>query len=104
LPAFLRAGNLKDFISNDLVASTTPVEFVPLRGPGYQGRAFGYRALLPGVCWVYQDALVAQKLLPSQMHIGNACRFFLKALTPEPRIAAAKKNPARREPAGNETF
>lgn len=82
LPAFLRAANLKDFISSDLVASTTPVEFVPLRGPGYQGRAFGYRAaLLPNVCWVYQDALVAGKLLPSQKHIGEASRFFLKALT-----------------------
>jgi hypothetical protein len=82
LPAFLRAANLKPFISNELIGSTTPVEFVPLRGPGYQGRAFGYRAtVLPGVCWVYQDALVAQKLLPSQKHIGEACRFFLKALT-----------------------
>ena len=82
MPAFLRAKNLKPFISSDLLASTTPVEFVPLRGPGYQGRAFGYAAnLLPGVCWVYQDALVAQELLPSQKHIGEACRFFLKALT-----------------------
>ncbi|MBU8547320.1 MULTISPECIES: P63C domain-containing protein [Roseomonadaceae] len=82
MPAFLRAGNLKPFISNDLIASTSPIEFVPLRGPGYQGRAFGYRAsLLPAVCWVYQDALVAQKLLPSQTHIGKACRDFLKALT-----------------------
>lgn len=82
LPAFLRANNLKPFISSDLIESTTPVEFVPLRGPGFQGRAFGYKAdLLPNVCWVYQDALVAQKLLPSQVHIGNACRFFLKALT-----------------------
>lgn len=82
LPAFLRAANLKDFISNDLMESTTPVEFVPLRGPGYEGRAFGYKAsLLPDVCWVYQDALVAGKLLPSQKHIGDACRLFLKALT-----------------------
>ena len=82
LPAFLRANNLRPFISDDLIESTTPIEFVPLRGPGYQGRAFGYRAsLLPNVCWVYQDALVAQKLLPSQVHIGEACRFFLKALT-----------------------
>jgi hypothetical protein len=82
LPPFLRAKNLEPFISSDLVASTTPVEFVPLFGPGYQGRAFGYRAtLLPGVCWVYQDALIAGKLLPSQKHIGEACRFFLKALT-----------------------
>lgn len=82
LPAFMRAANLKPFINNDLVVSTTPVEFVPLRGPGYQGRAFGYKAtLLPGVCWVYQDAMVAQALLPSQIHIGQACSRFLKALT-----------------------
>lgn len=82
LPAFMRANNLKPFIDKDLVASTTPIEFVPLRGPGYQGRAFGYRAtLLPGVCWVYQDALVAGKLLESQKHIGAACGRFLKALT-----------------------
>jgi P63C domain len=82
LPAFLRAGNLKSFINNDLEASTTPMEFVPLRGPGYQGKAFGYRAsLLPSVCWVYQDARVAGKLLPSQEHIGEACGRLLKALT-----------------------
>lgn len=81
-PAFLRAKNLESFISSELVASTTPLEFVPLRGPGYQGRAFGYRAtLLPDVCWVYQDAMLAGKLLSSQKHIGEACRVFLKALT-----------------------
>jgi hypothetical protein len=81
-PAFLRAANLEPFISNELLASTTPLEFVPLRSPGYQGRAFGYRAkLLPDVCWVFQDALIAGKLLPSQKHIGDACRVFLKALT-----------------------
>jgi hypothetical protein len=81
-PAFLRAANLEPFISNELIASTTPVEFVPFRGPGYQGRAFGYKAnLLPMVCWVYQDAMLAQKLLPSQEHIGQACKALLKALT-----------------------
>lgn len=81
-PAFLRAKNLEPFISNELIESTTPVEFVPLRGPGYQGRAFGYKAsLLPDVCWVYQDAMVAGRLLSSQVHIGEACRSFLKALT-----------------------
>lgn len=82
MPPFLRAKNLEAFISSDLITSITPIEFVPLRGPGYQGRAFGYRArMLPDVCWVYQDALVAGKLLPSQTHIGTACRDFLKALT-----------------------
>ncbi len=81
-PAFLRAKNLLPFISSDLIASTTPIEFVPLRSPGYQGRAFGYRAdLLPKVCWVYHDALMANKLLPSQIHIGETCSTLLKALT-----------------------
>lgn len=82
LPAFLRASNLKPFIDNDLVESTNPVEFVPLRGSGFHGRGFGYKAkLLPGVCWVYQDALIAGKLMASQEHIGRQCGKFLKALT-----------------------
>ncbi len=81
-PAFLRAANLEPFITDELLASTVPIEFIPLKGPGYQGRAFGYAAkLLPGVCWVYQDALVAGVLLKSQSHIGVACRDFLKSLT-----------------------
>ncbi|HVV79438.1 MAG TPA: P63C domain-containing protein [Pseudolabrys sp.] len=81
-PAFLRAQNLEPFISSDLVGSTTPVEFIPWKGPGYQGRAFGYKAsLLPGVCWVYQDAMVAGKLTAKQQHIGVACQSLLKALT-----------------------
>jgi hypothetical protein len=81
-PAFLRAKNLEPFISNELAESTAPIEFIPYKGPGYLGRAFGYRAkLLPQVCWVFQDALIAQKLLPSQKHIGEQCRLLLKALT-----------------------
>lgn len=81
-PAFLRAKNLEDFISNDLIASTNPIEFIPYKGPGYQGRAFGYRArLLPQVCWVFQDAAAAGKLLATQKHIGEQCRLLLKALT-----------------------
>jgi hypothetical protein len=81
-PAFLRANNLEPFISNELLGSTTPIEFIPRKSPGYQGRAFGYQArLLPDVCWVYQDALAAGKLLPSQEHIGHSSRVFLKALT-----------------------
>lgn len=78
----MRAKNLEPFISSDLIASTVPLEFVPWKGPGYQGRAFGYKAkLLPGVCWVYQDALVAGKLTAKQTHIGAACQALLKALT-----------------------
>ena len=81
-PAFLRAKNLEPFISNDLLESTIPIEFIPYKGPGYLGRAFGYRArLLPQVCWVFQDAMIAGKLLPNQSHIGEKCRLLLKALT-----------------------
>lgn len=80
---FLRAKNLKEFISSDLERSSTPILYLP-RNPtsGASGIGYGYRAsLLPDVCWVYQDALVAGKLLPNQMHIGEACKAFLKALT-----------------------
>lgn len=81
-PAFLRAKNLEPFISNELIESTTPIEFIPEKGPGYQGRAFGYRgSLLPSICWVYQEAMLAGKLLPNQQHIGDACKFLLKSLT-----------------------
>lgn len=81
-PAFLRAKNLEEYISDELLASTQAVEFVPLRSSGYQGRAFGYKAsLLPQVCWVYNDAHLAGDLLPSQIHIAESCRRFLKALT-----------------------
>lgn len=81
-PAFMRAKNLEPFISNELIESTTPLEFIPLKGPGYQGRAFGYRAsILPKVCWVYHDALNAGRTYPSQKHIAKACTALLKALT-----------------------
>jgi P63C domain len=80
---FLRPQNLKPFISEDLRRSATPILYLP-RNPtaGAGGVGYGYRGtLLPDVCWVYQDAMLAGKLLPSQMHIGEAARAFLKALT-----------------------
>jgi hypothetical protein len=80
---FLRAHNLKPFISDDLRRSSSPLIYLP-RNPtaGAGGIGYGYRGtLLPSVCWVYQDAMAAGKLLQSQMHIGEAARAFLKALT-----------------------
>jgi hypothetical protein len=38
-------------------------------------------SLLPDVCWVYQDAMTARKLLKSELHLGEAARQFLKPLT-----------------------
>lgn len=80
---FLRAQNLKPFISEELERSASAIQFLPRnRTSGAEGVGYGYRAqLLPQVCWVYQDAWGAGKLLKSQAHIGEASRQFLKALT-----------------------
>jgi P63C domain len=80
---FLRANNLKPFISSDLERSSAPLIYLtrnPTAGAG--GLGYGYRGtLLPSVCWVYQDAMLAGKLLANQIHIGESARAFLKALT-----------------------
>ena len=72
---FSSSAEPRAFISNELIESTTPIEFIPYKGPGYQGRGFGYKAeLLPRVCWVFQDALLAGKLRQTQKHIGEAAK------------------------------
>lgn len=83
LPVFLRAKNLEPFISSDLIQSSIPIIFETEKGGGLGGNlGFGYRAqLLPDVCWVYQEAMMAGKLLPSQKHIGEAATKLLKGLT-----------------------
>jgi hypothetical protein len=52
-PVFLRASNLKEFVSNELMTSSQPIVF-EIAG----GRiAYGYKAdILPLVCYVYTDA------------------------------------------------
>lgn len=80
---FLRAKNLKPFISEELERSSIPMIYLtrnPTAGAG--GVGYGYRGtLLPEVCWVYQDAMAAGKLHTNQIHIGESARAFLKALT-----------------------
>jgi hypothetical protein len=83
LPAFLRARNLKPFISSNLIRSSTPIIFETERRGGAGGsHALGYRAqILPQVCWVYAEAQMARKLFPGQRHIAEACKVLLKGLT-----------------------
>ena len=82
LPAFLRANNLKPFISKNIRCSTEPIIFEPQKGGGISGKALGYKAdLLPGVCWVYHDAERADALAESQKHIAEYCNILLRALT-----------------------
>ena len=78
LPSFLAAGNLKPFIPNDIVTSTTPIPFLsPSRGPV----AHGYRAvLLPQVCEVYLRAREAGALLPAQERIAARAEILIRGL------------------------
>ena len=77
LPPFLVAENLKPFISDELMQSTTPIVFRTVKG----GRAFGYDAmLLPMVCEVYVNARDENKLLRGQEHIAAACYILMKGL------------------------
>jgi hypothetical protein len=77
LPPFLAAQNLKPFISEDLLKSTTPVVFRTPNG----GRAFGYEAeLLPKVCEVYLQARDAKALLAQQKHVAKACDILMRGL------------------------
>jgi hypothetical protein len=79
LPAFMRAKNIVPFISNDLIASSTPIVFDTGAGGSL---ALGYRAqLLPKVCWVYHEAEMRGVLSPGQLHIARACTVLLKGLT-----------------------
>lgn len=77
LPSFLSANNLKPFISNDLIESTTPVVFRTPAGV----KAYGYRAeLLPRVCRVYLEARDAGKLIATQAHLARAADLLLRGL------------------------
>jgi hypothetical protein len=77
LPAFLSANNLKPLISQDIIASTTPIEFRLPTG----GKAFGYRAeLLPKVCGIYLQARDSKLLLPSQERIAKQADMLVRGL------------------------
>ena len=78
LPPFLSAKNLRPFISQHIVTSSTPIKFQsPSRGPV----TYGYRAeLLPEVCGVYLDARRGGALLPSQMKIAERAEILLMGL------------------------
>ena len=77
-PSFLSADNLKPFIPNDLVMSTTPIPFQPSDGGTI---THGYPAtLLPEVCKIYLDARVAGMLHPSQHHIAKRAEQLLLGL------------------------
>ena len=77
LPAFLTAKNLKPFIPEALMVTSSQVEFRTLSGI----RAFGYSAdLLPLVCGVFLDAKAAKVLAHTQEHIAERALILIRGL------------------------
>ncbi len=82
LPFFLQAEQLKDFISDDLRQSTTPILFRTAAGR----RAVGYDAeLLPMVCEVYlklrDESVESTGKVPAQYrHIIRQCDALMRGL------------------------
>jgi hypothetical protein len=81
-PFFLQADILQPFISEDLLASTTPIFFIDLNGR----KAVGYDArLLPNVADVYlkyRDACLAEgkPIAPRYANIIRACDAIMRGL------------------------
>lgn len=74
---FLALDNLKPFINEELVSSTKPILFKPLKG----GKAYGYKAeLLPKVCEVYLNARDKDVLLQTQLKFAKACDILMRGL------------------------
>ena len=77
LPAFLTAKNLKPFIPNDLMVTSSQIEFRSSTG----GVAFGYSAeLLPKVCNVFLDANAAGVLSHTQLHVAKMALLLVRGL------------------------
>lgn len=77
MPAFLTAKNLKQFIPNELLVTSSQIEFVTLNGT----RAFGYSAdLLPMVCGVFLDAKQAGVLTHMQEPIADRALVLIRGL------------------------
>jgi P63C domain len=76
-PAFLAANNLKPLISQELIASTRPIEFRLPTG----GKAFGFAAeALPKVCNVYLKARDQNILTPAQRRIAQQADMLVRGL------------------------
>jgi len=74
---FLALQNLKPFIDNELITSTTPIKFTTDKG----SIAWGYRAeILPKVCEIYLKARDVNALLKSQEKFAIACEMIVRGL------------------------
>lgn len=76
VPVFLSASNIKSLVTEDLIENSAPIHFIDLNG----NQSIGYRAeLLPGVSYLYAEALDKGILLANQLHIGEKAKKLVKA-------------------------
>lgn len=76
LPNFLRAANLKPFISSDLIESTKPVRFST---PNGSKPLIGYNVdVIKDICYVFIDAQKAGALKPNQIHIAERSNILVR--------------------------
>jgi hypothetical protein len=79
LPTFLRANNLKPYITEELISSSIPLLFRPISGGNATRLSYGYKAeMLPLVCNVFLDANEERRLLKSQTHIYQRCKVLMR--------------------------
>lgn len=77
IPAILQGKAINPFISQEVLAKSTPVRFRTLSG----SLANGYRAeLLPAVCEIYLLARDASKLPKSQEHVARQADVLIRGL------------------------
>ncbi len=77
LPVFLTAKNLKPFVPQALLVTSSQIKFFTLGGK----KAFGYSAeLLPLVCGVFLDAKAAGVLAHNQEHIAEQALMLVRGL------------------------
>ena len=75
-PVFLTANNLNEFISNELLENSKPIQFIDLNG----NESIGYKAeLLPSTCYVFIDALEKGVLKENQIHIAERSKILIRA-------------------------
>lgn len=77
LPPFLATKSLKPLITQQIIDTTVPIDFITTTG----GKALGYKAeLLPQVCDLFMEAKNQGLLTAQQMSIAESSEMLIRAL------------------------
>lgn len=77
LPPFLATKSLKTLITQEIIETTVPIDFITPTG----GKALGFKAeLLPKVCDLFLEARAARLLTTQQMPLAEQSEVLVRAL------------------------